>query len=254
MLSIITVMNNKKIFIEWLKKGLALQEDIKYELIVVNNKDNRYKSLGEAYTSGVEKATGEWLMFVHPDVCFLNNNTLKGFYDNIEKIEKSNNNIRLWGVAGVEEGSFQPKNFITSIVHGEDAEKNIDNFNGREYVIVQTVDACCFTIRKELFDKYGFSKKLSGFHMFVEEFCIRIKKDGFDSAVIPIDLWHRSKGDSLDYTYFLAVFKLLRFYPDLKSFNTTTIQGNINIYYIAKLVYYEIKYLLKHLLKHITFN
>lgn len=250
MVSIITVVNNKKIFEGWLKSSLEMQVDFDYELIIVDNTDNKFLTLEQAYSDGLKRANGEWLMFVHPDVRFLHNKTLKKFYKDIKNGEKDNKNIALWGVAGVEPGRYRfRKSSVSSIVHGINPRRVVRNhFYGRKYVVVQTVDACCFTIRKAIFDKFGFSNQLLGFHMLVEELCIRLKENGLESSVLPIALWHRSKGDSMDYTYFLAVMKVLKMHPDLKYLNTTSVHLKVDVFHKIKLVYQELKLLLKYIL------
>ena len=70
-LSIITVVNKCEVFREILQSSLEEQENIEYELIVKDNRNNQYNSLSEAYNEAIKEAEGEWIMFVHPDVRFL---------------------------------------------------------------------------------------------------------------------------------------------------------------------------------------
>ena len=85
MISIITVVNNNNIFEQWLGSSLKMQEGIEYELITIDNTKNTYSSLEKAYMNGVMQAAGDWLMFVHPDVKFLHENTLKAFFENVKR-------------------------------------------------------------------------------------------------------------------------------------------------------------------------
>ncbi len=70
---------------------------------------------------------------------------------------------------------------------------------------MQTIDSCCYAIRKETIEKYGFWKKRKGFHMYIEELCLRVRETGGIAVVIPVNLWHFSEGNSLDYSYYLSV-------------------------------------------------
>lgn len=251
MISIITVVNNNNIFEQWLGSSLKMQEGIEYELITIDNTKNTYSSLEKAYMNGVMQAAGDWLMFVHPDVKFLKRRTLNEFLNKIEYYEKENKSIHLWGVAGVEDGSFSVLKYISTITHGEPPERINNSIGNRKYVVVQTVDACCFLIRKNVFKLYGFSKEYSGFHMLIEDLCLRINQNGNLCVVVPIELWHRSKGASLDYVYFKNAIRLLNNHPDIKFFNTTTMHGKVGFVYNTKLRIHLIKNLMVHYYKSI---
>lgn len=242
MVSIITVVNNKEIYDEWLGPSVAAQEGIDFETVCIDNTGSEFDSLQKAYNKGLERAKGDWLMFVHPDVRFMQSDFLRGFIGLAEKKQAEDPSIQLFGVAGVEEKEFRIENYISRIEHGVPPIMIPDHFNGRDCVTVQTVDACCFIIRKETLEKYGFTDKLEGFHLIVEELCVRMKESGSFCAVLPVKLWHRSSGASLDRRYFLNAIKLIKMHPGMKYFNTTTMHGNIGLYYKLKLRYYIVRH------------
>ena len=64
MISVICVYNNKKILDNCLLKSIKNQTT-KVELILLDNREGRFKSAAEALNFGGEQANGKYLMFVH---------------------------------------------------------------------------------------------------------------------------------------------------------------------------------------------
>ena len=257
MISIITVVNKKNIYRDWLEESLLKQKMTEYQIIVVDNCYNQHSTLVAAYNSGVLQANGELLMFIHPDVRFDNEMTLSDFYKKIVSTSELCNKIGIWGVAGVQAGKDGKK--VSTIYHGEDKKKVVNGseneFNYKGFIKCQTVDACCFVIKKDVFEKFGFCKQLNGFHMVIEELCIRMEKENYDVVVLPIQLWHRSKGASLDYSYYRELRKVLNMYKDLCYLNTTSFKCNNTILFRLKLVYYQYRNRLHHyFLRLLKFN
>ena len=54
-------------------------QDADYELILVDNTNNRFKSAAEALNDGAKKSSGDFLMFVHQDVEIYDKYFLKKF-------------------------------------------------------------------------------------------------------------------------------------------------------------------------------
>ena len=50
-----------------LGKGLKTQ-NVEYELIALDNREDRFKSAAEALNYGGERASGEYIMFAHQDM------------------------------------------------------------------------------------------------------------------------------------------------------------------------------------------
>ncbi len=69
--SIVCVYNNVEILNQYLLESLKSQT-ILYELILLDNSCNKYKSAAEALNYGGERAKGRYIMFVHQDIKFEN--------------------------------------------------------------------------------------------------------------------------------------------------------------------------------------
>ena len=67
MISIVCVYNNKEILNKYLIKSLESQTE-DYELILLDNTQNKFNSAAKALNNGGRKAKGDYIMFVHQDV------------------------------------------------------------------------------------------------------------------------------------------------------------------------------------------
>lgn len=76
MISIVCVYNDEKILNDFLLKSLKAQT-VEYELIKIDNTQNRFKSAAEALNYGGKKAKGEYIMLVHQDVDLSSDTWLK---------------------------------------------------------------------------------------------------------------------------------------------------------------------------------
>lgn len=96
MFTIISTVNNASKAKEYLLKGLARQTS-KHQLIIIDNEKGSFKSAASAYNSATQKATGDYLMFVHQDVFLPTNNWLQQAEDALSSLSKTG----LVGVAGM---------------------------------------------------------------------------------------------------------------------------------------------------------
>ena len=67
MISVICVYNDEWILQNCLLKSLSEQKAV-FELITIDNRENRFESAAEALNYGGKKAAGDYLLFVHQDV------------------------------------------------------------------------------------------------------------------------------------------------------------------------------------------
>ncbi len=60
---------------------------------------------------------------------------------------------------------------------------------------VQTLDECLVIIPRRVFNRFQFDEKIcDNWHLYGVDYCLSIKKKGFDIYVIPISMYHRSTG------------------------------------------------------------
>jgi|GEM_PF-347578 len=178
-----------------------------HEYIRINNIDNTY-GLCAAYNIGVDKAVGEYLVFVHEDVYFVTREWGKILEDKFIK----NSSMGIVGVAGTQY-LFKDNPFWTSagrpfikgkVIH-EDAGKNsliLSAYSEDEAdAEVVAVDGLFFCIRKSLFNRIKFDEQtFDKFHLYDLDICMQARKT--HSIVVTTDILvkHRSWG-SFDETW-----------------------------------------------------
>ncbi|ONN27378.1 hypothetical protein XJ44_04105 [Thermosipho affectus] len=222
LISIICVYNDEKILNEFLLSSLKMQKGIDYELILLNNKNNRYESAAVALNEGASKAKGEVLVFVHQDIRFLSSSTLNDIKNYVEKMGKG-----IYGVAGVKD-----KGTITNIKHGDDL-KPAGRYSIDFPVRVKTLDECVIIVDRETFNKLKFNIDLiGGYHLYAVEMCLRASKQNIPIWVLPIESIHHKSQGKLDKSYFYTLSKIVKQYKNVKKIPTT-----MGIWYTNKFLF-----------------
>lgn len=183
MISIICVYNNEALLNNCLLQSLKSQS-VEYELILLNNTNNKFHSAAEALNEGGKRAHQKFFMFVHQDV-----DLSSPFF--LENIEKKIDSIQQLGVAGVA-GKKDSTGVFTIIQNSEPpipAGKNpIDTI-----LEVQTLDECLIIIPKTVFNTIGFDEGVcDNWHLYAVDYCLNVKKMGLKSYVIPVSIYHKS--------------------------------------------------------------
>ncbi len=217
MISIVCVYNKKNILNEYLIKSLEIQTYSDYELILLDNRRNKYKSAATALNVGGKRSKGEWIMFVHQDIKFEKPTVLS----DIVEILSSNSRKQeaIFGVAGRD----PKKGVLTNITHGyppvRAGEENVKN----DVIEVQTVDECLFIIPRSLFEKLRFDETtIDGWHLYAVDYCLEAyEKFRAKSYVMGIEgIYHKSSG-SLDESYFKILRKVSNKHKKIKRIYTT---------------------------------
>ncbi|HTX60822.1 MAG TPA: glycosyltransferase, partial [Methanobacterium sp.] len=179
--SVICVYNDEESLNEYLLNSLNNQS-VEYELILLDNRNGKYKSAPEALNQGGSKAKGDYLMFVHQDVDLKSSNWLIEAEDILINLDN-------WGIAGV---AGVPENGVlkSNIENGVPPNKPGQKINKPSPV--QTLDECLIFIPKTIFNKFKFDEKLVGWHLYSVDYCLNIKKYGFEVFVLPLYIYHRS--------------------------------------------------------------
>ena len=136
--SIITIVNRENLYQEF-KKSLSQQQQVDYELIKINNYNNQFKSARKAYNEASKKATGKYLVFIHPDIRFLDEMALHDILVSAVNID----DFGIVGIAGspvrMHKGHFI---LLTTLKQGKRKEGIGDPITSPTEV--QTVDECFF--------------------------------------------------------------------------------------------------------------
>jgi len=223
MFSIICIYNNREILDNYLLKSLDNQKT-NFELILVDNSSDKFESAAEALNYAGQKAKGDYLMFIHQDFEFDSNNWL-------EEAKKTLSFLDNLGIAGIA-GKYDRK-LISNIKTGyppvlagpiqiEKPEK------------VQTLDECLIIIPKKLFNKIRFDEIVcDNWHLYATDYCLMVKKAGYDVYVLPLGGYHASPGYSFTpeayYSTLKKLVKKLRMKNILHSVNLFKKQLKMNL-------------------------
>lgn len=215
--SIITIINNKSTFDEF-SNSLSQQRDVAYELIKINNCDNEFTSARSAYNYGATLAKGDFLIFCHPDIRFLDEYSLF----NICKFTQDQEDFGIMGIAGSpRELKNNNRVLLSTIIHG-DNKVHAGDSNFSHAIEVQTLDECFFMMTKNFWELHPFSNQ-NGWHLYAVEQCIIANLNNQKNYVIPARIWHTSDGKSEDYHYYIYLRQLIHKYRNYlpETLNTT---------------------------------
>ena len=212
MISIICVYNDKHILNEHLLNSLENQEN-DYELILVDNTPKKFKSAAEALNFGAKNTTGKYLMFLHQDLELSSPEWLQ----EVEEVLESLKDMGVVGVAGTRDYCN-----ISNMKHGHPPK--LAGFQLDRPESVETVDECLAIIPRKLFNTFQFDDKVcQGWHLYVVDYCLTIKKEDYQVYVIPNYCYHQSEGSPFSEDYYVTLRKLIKKHANnYKWINTTT--------------------------------
>jgi len=212
MFSLICVYNNRKILENCLLKSLEEQK-ADYNLILIDNRENKFNSAAKALNFAAKKASSEYLVFVHQDIRLSKGNWFESTAEIINQIENL-------GVAGVAGKSQEKKVIIGNVKEG--VPPRPAGINIQKPTEVQTIDECLFIIPRKVFDKYQFDEELcDGWHLYGVDYCLTALENGLKVYVIPNEIYHRSTGFSFSNDYFTTLKRLFKKHKDFPVVYTT---------------------------------
>lgn len=240
MISIVCVYNNKEILNKFLINSLKNQT-ADYELILVDNTQNRFKSAAKALNYGGKQASNEYIMFLHQDVDLSSDSWL----------EDTENMIKLpdVGIVGVA-GNCENIDGIITIIEDDDPPKLAGPNNIYEIMEVQTLDECLIIIPKNVFEILEFDEKIcDDWHLYATDYCLSVKKLGLKTYLIPKYIYHRSPGYSMSENYYLTLAKIIKKHKNFKKICTNT--GCWSTFYSLKIqrTINPIKFAVKNIIK-----
>lgn len=237
--SIITIVNKEDVYQQF-KRNLSEQRGLNYELIKINNDHNQFESAREAYNQALDKCHGEYLIFLHPDIRFLDNMAL---YDVLKQIIYISN-LGVAGIAGCPSKLVHHKSVILTTIVQDNPPYHFGT-NISKPTKVQTLDECFFVIKKAFLEKHHFSN-IKGWHMYAVEQCLIALMNGKENYVVPARIWHMSPGSSENWQYVQTGRELVRRYGKyFPSINTTMTTWNtssrLNLIFVPPLKYIKHK-------------
>ncbi len=203
--SIICVYNNKNMFEDVLQASIHQQIYSDYELIEVDSNQHQFKSASEALNFGAKDAKGEFLVFVHQDVCLEDINFLNKLADYC-----SSYTFGIAGVAGLK-GSKNEIVTYSNIVHGEEKHSAAKNSVDKP-MDVDCIDECLMIIPNSIFKRCHFSNLGRTWHLYGADYSLKMKSNGYNVCILPLSLWHLSEGNSFSVDYFNAIKRVAKIY------------------------------------------
>lgn len=219
--SIITIVNDQAVYGQF-KKSLEVQKGVSYELLTIDNCNNQFSSARLAYNRVIKKAKGDYLVFLHPDMRFLDEFALRDVLSQVTNTD----DLGVAGVAGCpfELNSHHKSTILTTIVQGAHPQKIGKPIS--RMTEVQTVDECFFVMEHSFCKEHPFSD-VPGWHMYAVEQCLVALLSDRKNYVVPARMWHYSPGNSESWQYVQTGREIVyRYGKEFSSINTTMTTWN----------------------------
>lgn len=200
MISVICVSNNHDVLNEMLGKSLKGQSEA-YELIVLENSSNTYKSAASALNEGARMARGDLFVFAHQDITFNDCDFLKNIKLSLINLPKNS----VVGLAGIKD----KEGVITNLKQGP-----LKQLGGpiqiSQATQVQTLDEVFIACDKETFNGIKFDEKCcDDWHLYGVDFSLTSYERGFHNYVLPYETYHKSSG-KISLGYALTLNKVIQ--------------------------------------------
>ena len=229
-ISVICVFNNIDSYNTQLLASLKKQ-NIEYELIAVDNRQQEFSSAAKALNYAVRKAQGDVLIFVHQDIFFKTQNELKKLANAIweQKIGT------IIGTQGVREKS---KKYYSNLTAGKELQEELNYECKNKLYEVACVDEGLFGMKKQTFEQHNFDEQLcDNWHLYCVEQCLYARANGNKVYVYPSQIHHFSYGN-ITYSYMDNLRRICRKYrKEFKYIWTTCYKVKTNPIYINILVF-----------------
>lgn len=215
--SLLLIVNKEPIYQQFLY-NLTTQLDVTNELIEIDNRNNQYSSARAAFNENIHRANGEYLIFLHPDICFLDPYALRDIMTHVRSLGE----FGVAGIAGTPEQLVNKERVILSnILHGYKMHPAGEIIS--RPTEVQTLDECMFIVKADYFRQSPFPD-VAGWHLYCVEHCLQAIRDGRKNYVVPAHVWHHSAGKSLDWNYIPQLEILISKYKDMTPLINTTVR------------------------------
>jgi GT2 family glycosyltransferase len=255
-LSIVTLVNNKEQYINFLEDLKKQTFSKKFEIIALPNFNNEYKSAAEALNVGKDLAEGDYVVYCHQDLR-VPSNWLQKITKHINKLPMED--VGFLGMAGVlyTEDTTPKKQDAAIYLSNTNSkmEKFADTYRSLlgDTFEVQCLDELCI-IGKRL-DHYRFDEiNFDHYHWYGADICLQAILNGKKNYAIDAECIHISDGinnffkDTHKEKYLEGSKKLFtKWASKLQKFRTTTATFNKSTNIIKFLFYHHLPDTLKPL-------
>ena len=186
MISVVCVYNNEAILKVALSRSLQSQTAT-FELILLDNRDGRYRSAAQALNDGGRRAIGDFIMFVHQDMWLASNTWL----EEAETMLRTLPDLAVAGVAGMSSAGrhwYERMKFSISSF-GLDERAEVGRVHKPEEV--QTLDECLLLVPRRVFERLEFDETtFDGWDCYGSDYCLSATHMGLRVCVIPLPCSH----------------------------------------------------------------
>lgn len=213
MISIICCYNNENTYQNMLLQTLEKQT-VEYELIRIDNRKKRFKSAAEALNWGAKQSVGEILIFVHQDICFQDENSLKYIVSVFEKIARMGDIV---GIAGAVRDARSELG--ARCVWGEqfalDDTTGTSNGFKEDFAEAESIDECMIIMQKSTWENHPFDEKICNcWHFYGVEACMNALVNHHKVYVINGNIKHGSKKGKCDSDFYKTRWRLAKKYKE----------------------------------------
>lgn len=195
--SIICCYNRSDILEAMLEKGLENQKGVCIERLFYNNK---FSSAAETYNYAYEQATAEYLVFVHQDIKFDQEDFLLRLVEYVK-----NNQQALFGLCGTRKDGDNYET-VSNTFHGF-WNRRVGNDLITELVQVEGLDEILIACHRSVLTKIQFDNEtFDGWHGFVADLCIQAKLCNINTYVMPLASQHKN---ALEMPKYIMAYKIL---------------------------------------------
>lgn len=209
MFSVIAVFNNQEVVNKYLLPGLKKQ-NAGYELILLDNRQKKYKSAAQALNKGFEqsKEDSKYIIFIHQDVELPAPDWLSQAESYLDDIS----DVGIAGVAGMVDYGENNKQRGRGFVR-ERENLNVWQWSNKimQAEKVQTIDECVIIIPRSVFMKLKFDEAVCDhWHLYAVDYSLSVKKIKSFAYALPLTVNHHSRGGVADKYYYRCLMKVLK--------------------------------------------
>jgi len=199
--SVVCVFNKPDVLQEFLLDTLDTQT-LPHERILLDNTTGTFASAASALNFGAKKAQSPLLLFAHQDIAFQDPHQLESIVEQMATLPPGS-------IAGAA-GTADSRGTLTAITHGIPPR-----FAGKVHIHspqpCQTLDECLVAVPAKTFAQINFDPDTCpGWHHYSTDLCLQAHQKGFQVYSIPLHLYHRSPGSSVDRSYFTILQNVVK--------------------------------------------
>jgi glycosyltransferase involved in cell wall biosynthesis len=217
MISII-ICSRTQIISADLYKNIKNSIGFNYELIIVDNSENRY-SIFEAYNIGIKKSKGDFLCFLHDDIYI----HTKEWGRIVSEIFTENDSIGLLGVGGSKYKTKMPSGWwncpnnykdinILQHLNGK-IEKWYYGFENTNLSTVVAIDGVFMVLRKK--NQLIFNEEIKGYHNYDLNISLENYIKGHKTVVTNQILIEHFSNGVINESWFNSTYKIHQIYDEI---------------------------------------